>query len=73
MKLLILFQLVENFVMENNSVDIYEEYFMNESVPDDAVNQLKIQNVFRFVKDYFKLLLFTVSFLTITFCLFKHI
>lgn len=58
MKFLILFQLVENFVMENNSVDIYEEYFMNESVPDDAVNQLKIQNVFRFVKDYFKLLLF---------------
>lgn len=56
--LFMLFQLVENFVMENNSVDIYEEYFMNESVPDDAVNQLKIQNVFRFVKNCFKLLLF---------------
>ncbi|GBN76361.1 Dynein intermediate chain 2, axonemal [Araneus ventricosus] len=39
--------LVENFIMENNSVDIYEEYFANENCKRKEDAEFKILSVYR--------------------------
>ncbi|GFR19947.1 dynein intermediate chain 3, ciliary [Trichonephila clavata] len=43
----VLSDLVENFIMENNSVDIYEEYFADDSFKQDQGAEFKTLSVYR--------------------------
>ncbi|GFX53225.1 dynein intermediate chain 2, axonemal [Trichonephila clavipes] len=49
----LLSDLVENFIMENNSVDIYEEYFADESFKQDQGAEFKTLSVYRICRSLF--------------------